>query len=70
MSSAISLPVRLEKIVGADRVRAEAADLQEFAIDGQQPSAVLQPRSAEDITEIVRMAASENLALVTCIRGR
>jgi glycolate oxidase FAD binding subunit len=66
MSSAISLPVRLEKIVGADRVRAEAADLEEFAIDGQKPSAVLQPRSAEEIAEIVRMAASEKLALVAC----
>ncbi|HEV3219928.1 MAG TPA: FAD-binding oxidoreductase, partial [Candidatus Acidoferrales bacterium] len=66
MSSAISLPVRLEKIVGADRVRAEAVDLEEFAIDGQKPSAVLQPRSAEEIAEIVRMAASEKLALVAC----
>ena len=66
MSSAISLPVRLEKIVGADRVRAEAADLEEFAIDGQKPSVVLQPRSAEEIAEIVRMAASEELALVAC----
>jgi glycolate oxidase FAD binding subunit len=66
MSSAISLPVRLEKIVGADRVRAEAADLEEFAIDGQKPSVVLRPRSAEEIAEIVRMAASEKLALVAC----
>jgi len=66
MSSAVSLPVRLEKIVGADRVRVEAADLEEFAIDGQKPSVVLQPRSAEEIAEIVRMAASEKLALVAC----
>lgn len=66
MSSAISLPVRLEKIVGADRVRAEPADLEEFAIDGRKPSAVLQPRGAEEIAEIVRMAAIERLALVAC----
>ena len=69
MSSAISLAVRLEKIVGADRVRVEAADLEEFAIDGQKPSAVLQPGSAEEIAEIVRMAASEKLALVACGGG-
>jgi len=69
MSSAISLAVRLEKIVGADRVRVEAADLEEFAIDGQKPSAVLQPGSAEEIAEVVRMAASEKLALVACGGG-
>jgi glycolate oxidase FAD binding subunit len=66
MSSVISLPVRLERIVGADRVRVEAADLEEFAIDEQKPSVVVQPRSAEEIAEIVRMAASEKLALVAC----
>jgi glycolate oxidase FAD binding subunit len=66
MSSAIGLPVRLEKIVGADRVRVEAADLEEFAIDGQKPSVVLRPRNAEEIAEIVRMAASEKLAVVAC----
>ena len=40
--------------------------MEEFAIDGQKPSVVLRPRSAEEIAEIVRMAASENLALVAC----
>jgi len=69
MSSPVSLPVRLEKIVGADRLRTGADALEEFAIDGQKPSMILLPRSAEEIAEIVRMAASEKLALVACGGG-
>ncbi|HTB95125.1 MAG TPA: FAD-binding oxidoreductase [Candidatus Sulfotelmatobacter sp.] len=66
MSSTVSLPTRLEKLVGSDRVRASETALQEFAISGRAPLAVLKPRSAEEVAEIVSFAVAENLAVVAC----
>jgi glycolate oxidase FAD binding subunit len=66
MSSAVSLPTRLEKLVGTDRVRATESALQGFAIAGRAPMAVLKPRSAEAVAEIVGFAVAENLAVVAC----
>ena len=66
MSIAVSLPTRLEKLVGSDRVRASESALQAFAIAGRAPMAVLKPRSAREVAEIVGFAAAENLAVVAC----
>jgi glycolate oxidase FAD binding subunit len=66
MSSAVSLPTRLEKLVGSDRVRATESALQGFAIAGHAPMAVLKPRLAEEVAEIVSFAVAENLAVVAC----
>ena len=66
MSSVADLAARLEKLVENDRVRASENALQEFAIAGRAPMAVLKPRSAEEVAEIVSFAAAETLALVAC----
>jgi glycolate oxidase FAD binding subunit len=66
MSSVANLPTRLEKLLGRDRVRASESTLQEFAIAGRAPMAVLQPRSAEEVAEIVSFAAAEKLTVVSC----
>ncbi|HWY06788.1 MAG TPA: FAD-binding oxidoreductase [Candidatus Acidoferrales bacterium] len=66
MNSVANLPNRLEKLVGSDRVRASESALREFAISGRAPMAVLKPRSAEEVAEIVSFAAAEKLAVVPC----
>ena len=66
MSSIISLPIRLEQLVGSDRVVTAESTVKEFAIAGRAPMAVLKPRSAEEIAEIVSFAAAEKLALLAC----
>ena len=66
MSSAVSLPTRLEKLVGSDRVRATESALQAFSIAGRAPMAISKPRSAEEVAEIVGFAVAENLAVVAC----
>ena len=66
MSSVANLATRLETLVGSDRVRATESSLQDFAIDGRTPMAVLQPRSGEEVAEIVKFAAAEKLAVVAC----
>jgi glycolate oxidase FAD binding subunit len=66
MSNVASLSTRLEKLVGSDRVHATESALQDFAIGGRTPMAVLQPRSAEEAEEIVSFAAAEKLAMIAC----
>src|SRR5258708_4630518 len=66
MSSVANLSTRLEKLVGRNRVSATESSLQEFAIAGRAPMAVLKPRSAEEVAEIVSFAATEKLAVTAC----
>jgi glycolate oxidase FAD binding subunit len=66
MSSVVNLTSSLAKLLGGERVRASEAALQEFAIAGRAPMAVLKPRSAEEVAEIVSFAAAEKLVLVAC----
>lgn len=64
MSGVANLSDRLEKLLGSDRVRASEAALREFSITERAPVAVLKPRSAEEVAEIVSFAAAEKLAMV------
>jgi glycolate oxidase FAD binding subunit len=66
MSSIANLSSRLEQLLGSDRVRASEDALQEFAIAGRAPMAVLKPRSAEEVAEVASFAAAEKLAVVAC----
>ena len=67
MSSALSsLPQRLESLVGASRVIADPAACAEYAVDEMSPSVVVKPSSAQEIGEIVRLAAHEKLAIIPC----
>jgi glycolate oxidase FAD binding subunit len=66
MSSTVSLPLRLEKLLGGGRVQFSESVLQTFSIAGRAPMAVLKPRSAEEVAEIVSFAVAENLAVLAC----
>ncbi len=63
-ATASSLAARLEGIVGAEFVHAQPAACEACAVDGAVPSAVVSPASAEQVAEIVRFAAAENLAVI------
>ena len=66
--SAASTPLsaRVAEIAGAQNVVGDAAALAAYAIGGKAPAAAIRPESAEHVAEIVRMAASEKLAIVPC----
>src|SRR5215469_11425793 len=58
--------VRLETLLGADRVLSSESEAQKYAIEGRAPAAIVKPANAEQAAEIVRFAASEHLAVVCC----
>jgi glycolate oxidase FAD binding subunit len=66
MSSVANLSTRLEKLIGGDRLDTSEPAVREFVIAGRAPLAVLKPRSAEEVAEIVCFAAVEKLAMVAC----
>ena len=57
---------RLKGIVSGGSFTSDPEKLAGYTIDGLTPSAALQPSSPEEIVEIVKFAASENLAVVAC----
>ena len=61
-----NLAARLESVLGASRVRATEAELLSFTVDGYSPSAIVLPASAAEVEEVVRFAASEGLAIISC----
>ncbi len=61
-----NLAAKLEGLLGATRVIAAEDSLLSFAVDGVAPAAIIQPASAEEVAEVARFAASENLAIVSC----
>lgn len=69
MSTTASLPVRLEALLGRERVSASEKELLNFAIAGHSPMAAVKPQNAQEIEEVVRFAATERLALVCCGSG-
>ena len=59
----------LSGIVGADRVSTEKASLEAYASDnsfteGCAPSAIVSPVNAEQVMEIINLAAREKISLV------
>lgn len=66
MSTTASLPVRLEALLGRDRVAAAEDQLRVFGVGGRAPLAVLKPQVAEEVADIVRFASTEKLALIFC----
>jgi glycolate oxidase FAD binding subunit len=57
---------QLEEIVGATNVSARPNECGKYAVDGQTPSAVVRPESADETAEIVQFAAREKLAVIPC----
>lgn len=56
----------IEQIVGAPHFISDTANLAAYQVDGMCPAAAAQPGSAEEVAEIVRLAAAEKIALVAC----
>jgi glycolate oxidase FAD binding subunit len=55
---------RFADIVGPDHVALDPEILSSFEIDGVTPAAVARPGSAQEVADLVRLAAAENLAVV------
>lgn len=59
-----SLLTRLEAIVGPGHFSAEWEEVAQFDVDGESPTALLSPGSAEEIAAVVKVAAEEHLAVL------
>ncbi|HVA93429.1 MAG TPA: FAD-binding oxidoreductase [Candidatus Dormibacteraeota bacterium] len=57
---------RLEEIAGAAHVLADPASLAAYTVDGLLPAAVVRPADAAQIAAIIRLAASQQLAVIPC----
>jgi glycolate oxidase FAD binding subunit len=57
---------RLEQLAASAGFTAEPDELAGYAVDGLTPAAAVRPGSTEEIVEIVKFAASENLATIPC----
>jgi glycolate oxidase FAD binding subunit len=55
---------RLPEIVGAAHAIGDPAQLAFYEIDGVMPGAAVRPGSREEIAEVVKFAAAENLAVI------
>jgi glycolate oxidase FAD binding subunit len=55
---------RFADIVGPDHVALDPEILSSFEIDGVAPAAVTRPGSAQEVADLVRLAAAENLAVI------
>ncbi|HEX5424615.1 MAG TPA: FAD-binding oxidoreductase [Candidatus Acidoferrales bacterium] len=60
------IATRLAEIVGDANLTANPADSAAYAIGSLRPSAVVRPGSAEETAEVIKFAAAEKLAVVTC----
>jgi len=69
MSSPDVLIPRLEALLGASAVRGSAADLAAYAIGDCQPTVAVQPETAEQVVEVLSLAAREQWAVVPWGRG-
>ncbi|MGA8220791.1 MAG: FAD-binding oxidoreductase [Candidatus Acidiferrales bacterium] len=59
-----TLATRLPDIVGAAHAIGDPAQLGFYEIDGVMPGAAVRPGSREEIVEVVKFAAAENLAVI------
>jgi len=59
-----TLAARLPDIVGAAHVINEPAQLAFYEIDGKTPGAAVRPGSREEVADVVKFAAAENLAVI------
>ena len=61
-----TLAKQLEEIVGAENALGSPDVCASYAIDGVAPTAVAKPANAQETAEIVRFAAADKLALISC----
>lgn len=63
-SSAAVASSRLSDIVGSQNVIADPRELSSYAVDGITPKIAVRPGAAQEIAELVKFAAVENLAVI------
>lgn len=61
-----SVASRLADISGVSNVISDPAQLAAYGIDGKSPAAAVEPGTRAEISEIVKFAAAEKLAVVPC----
>src|SRR5579884_2399265 len=61
---ASSLSSRLAELSRPDRIAIDTASLSAYEVDCGTPSAALLPKSAEEVSEILRFACAERLAVI------
>jgi len=59
-----AMPSRIGDIVGAANVTEDTAELAAYEVDGVRPSASIRPGTAEEVAELVKLAAAEKLAVI------
>jgi glycolate oxidase FAD binding subunit len=63
-SQATLVSPRLNDIVGPQNVICDAQTLSAYAVDGMIPKAAARPGTAQEVSELVKFAAAENLAII------
>jgi glycolate oxidase FAD binding subunit len=64
MNTTTAALTRLEEIAGREHLIGDPAQLAAYAVDGVVPAAAVRPASATEVAEIVKLAATEKLALI------
>ncbi len=64
--AAASVAARLVEKFGAENVVTDAAKLAAYEVDGMRPAAAVRAGSVEEISDLLRFAAPEKLAVIPC----
>jgi FAD/FMN-containing dehydrogenases len=54
----------LTGIVGDDNIVASSIDRERYSIDGKKPEVVVLPRNVEEVSEILKLASRESVAII------
>lgn len=60
------MAARIAQRFGAENTVASAAELAQYEVDGARPAAAVFAKSPEEIAELLKIAASEKLAVIPC----
>ncbi len=63
-SPATVLPSRINDIVGAQNVISDPQSLAAYSVDGVTPQIAARPASAQEVSELIKFATTENLAII------
>ena len=55
---------KLSETMGTDRIKTEPSVTQTYAVDGLRPGAVIFPRNAREVSQVVKTANQENLSIL------
>jgi len=65
-ASSVHVATQLESIVGRSHIKSSPEECAAYSVDNCIPGVVAAPASAHEVSEIVRFAAKENLAVIAC----